>query len=160
MACRYGNLIISLVVPRPRFRFASLAILISLAITAFDIATGLEHWPFGSYPMYSLRYGDQLYWLRLYGVTDGGEVPLRGDRDFAPFDPARLTAALQRLQTSPGSGRKLHDALRNLICIHNAGAPAEPIRALRLYSVHWKLRPGMQGSEPPEDRSLIAEARP
>jgi len=115
-------------------RLASLAIIGFPAITCFDIATGLEHWPFGSYPMYSLRYAERLSWLRLYGLTDRGEIPLRDERDFAPFDEARLIVALQRLPV---------------------GAP---LRALRLYAVSWDLRPGLQGSEPPTERILIAQA--
>jgi hypothetical protein len=146
--------------PSVPLRFASLAIVGFLAVTAFDIATGLEHWPFGSYPMYSLVYSEQLYWLRLYGVTDRGEIPMREERDFAPFDEARLTVALQRLQGTPDASRNLEDALRNLMRIYNGRPAALPIRALRLYTVHWVLRPGMQGSEPPEERTLIAEARP
>jgi|HubBroStandDraft_4_1064222.scaffolds.fasta_scaffold163319_2 hypothetical protein len=38
--------------------------------------------------MYSLLYSDERSWLRLYGVTDRGAIPLRGERDFAPFDEA------------------------------------------------------------------------
>lgn len=55
--------------------FAILVILGFPLISGVDIFTGLEHWPFGSYPMYSTVYPEQLSWLRLYGVTDGGEVP-------------------------------------------------------------------------------------
>src|SRR5580700_1381420 len=100
-------------------RLASLAILGFLAITCFDIVTGLEHWPFGSYPMYSLRYAERRSWLRLYGVTDRGEIPLRGERDFAPFDEARLIVALQRLQSAREANQKLDEALRNLMRLYN-----------------------------------------
>jgi hypothetical protein len=135
-------------------RFASLAILGFLAVTCFDIATGLEHWPFGSYPMYSTLYPERLSWLRLYGVTDRGEIPLRGEHDFAPFDEARLTMALQRLQSAPGGHRKLLEALSNLTQLYRR---QKALRALRLYSVSWTLRPGLQGSEPPDARILIAQ---
>jgi hypothetical protein len=54
--------------------------------------------------MYSLRYAERLSWLRLYGLTDRGEIPLRDERDFAPFDEARLIVALQRLQSARGCG--------------------------------------------------------
>jgi hypothetical protein len=144
-------------------RFASLAIVGFLAITCFDIVTGLEHWPFGSYPMYSLRYAERLSWLRLYGVTDRGEIPLRGERDFAPFDEARLIVALQRLQIARGGNQKLDEALRNLMRLYNRGEArrppvSAPLRALRLYTVRWDLRPGLQGSESPTERILIAQA--
>ena len=140
--------------PKHPLRFASLAIAGFLAITGFDIATGLEHWPFGSYPMYSTIYPEQISWLRLYGVTDRGEIQLRGERDFAPFDEASLIVALQRLQSAPGGNQKLDDALRNLMRLYNR---RRPLRALRLYSVSWALRPGLQGSEPPANRTLIAQ---
>jgi hypothetical protein len=147
----------------PPVRFATLAIVGCLAVTGFDIATGLEHWPFGSYPMYSLSYSEHLSWLRLYGVTDRGEIPLRGERDFAPFDEARLIAALGRFESAPVADRKLAEALSSLMLLYNrqkaARAPAgPPLRALRLYAVSWALRPGATGSEPPRERTLIAQA--
>jgi hypothetical protein len=93
--------------PLPPVRYATLAIVVFLAIAGFDIVTGLEHWPFGSYPMYSLSYPEELSWLRLYAVTDRGEIALRGERDFAPFDEARLVMALERLQSARGGNKKL-----------------------------------------------------
>jgi len=136
---------------------ANCVVLASLAITACDLVTGLEHWPFGSYPMYSTLYSDQLSWLRFYGVTDRGEIELRGDRDFAPFDQARLVVALQRLQAS-GNAQRIDEALRNLIDLHNRRQPpAARLRGLRLYAVRWTLRPGLEGSEPPQGRTMIAE---
>ncbi|MGA2576708.1 MAG: hypothetical protein ABSH24_11870 [Bryobacteraceae bacterium] len=141
--------------PTQALRFASLTIIACLAVTGFDIVTGLEHWPFGSYPMYSTLYSGQLSWLRLYGATDQGEIPLRDDRDFAPFDQARLIVALERLRSAPGGNQKLDEALRNLILLYNRRRKA--LRALRLYSVSWTLRRGLQGSEPPATRTLIAQ---
>jgi hypothetical protein len=155
-------LITYLAMPKLRVRFASLAIIGFLAIACFDIVTGLEHWPFGSYPMYSLLYSEHLSWLRLYGVTDGGEIPLRGERDFAPFDGARLIMALARLQSARGGNQKLEEALRNLMRLYNRRrarrSPAgPPLRALRLYAVRWALRPGLHGSESPRERIPIAQ---
>ena len=136
-----------------------------LAVALFDIATGLEHWPFGSYPMYSLLYSDQLTWLRLYGLTDRGEVPLRGEHDFAPFDEARLIMALQRLESAPNAEQKIRAALRNLVELYDRAAaqrqpPAPRLRALRLYTVRWNLRPGATGTEPPAERTLVAQVVP
>ncbi|MGA2595904.1 MAG: hypothetical protein ABSH09_02720 [Bryobacteraceae bacterium] len=139
-------------------RFKNLAIIGFLAVTCFDIVTGLEHWPFGSYPMYSLLYSEQLDWLRLYGVTERGEIALRGERDFAPFDEARLVMALDRLRTAPKADRKLDEALRNLMELYNRRNPGGPsISSLRLYTVRWTLRLGVQGSEPPQERVLVAQ---
>jgi hypothetical protein len=107
--------------------------------------------------MYSLPYTEQLSWLRLYGVTDRGEIPLRGERDFAPFDQARLIMALERLQSARGGNQKLDAALRNLMRLYNRRKASPPLRSLRLYTVRWALRPGLQGSEPPGERILIAQ---
>src|ERR1039457_1881646 len=92
--------------PLPPVRYATLAIVVFLAIAGFDIVTGLEHWPFGSYPMYSLSYPEELSWLRLYAVTDRGEIALRGERDFAPFDEARLVMAPLKKSLSALTTRK------------------------------------------------------
>lgn len=143
--------------PVPPVRCASLAIVGFLAIACFDIVTGLEHWPFGSYPMYSLSYAENLSWLRLYGVTDRGEIPLRGDGDFAPFDEARLVMALERLQSARGGDQRLDAALRNLMRLYNRRKASPPLRSLRLYAVRWALRPGLEGSESPRQRILIAQ---
>jgi hypothetical protein len=143
-------------------RLASLAIAGFLAVACFDIVTGLEHWPFGSYPMYSLRYTDRLSRLRLYGVVDRGEIPLRGERDFPPFDEARLSMALERLQAARERNRKIDAALRNLIGLYNGrqsgrGLARQPLRALRLYAVRWVLRPGVEASAAPQERVLVAQ---
>src|ERR1022692_1783856 len=143
--------------PLPPVRYATLAIVVFLAIAGFDIVTGLEHWPFGSYPMYSLSYPEELSWLRLYAVTDRGEIALRGERDFAPFDEARLVMALERLQSARGGNQKLDAALLNLMQLYNRRKASPPLRALRLYTVRWALRPGLQGSEPPGEQILIAQ---
>ncbi len=108
--------------------------------------------------MYSLLYSEQLSWLRLYGVTDRGEILLRGEHDFAPFDEARLIMALDRLRGAPGGSEKLGEALRNLMQLYNGrNGRTSPIRSLRLYALHWTLRAGLKGSEPPEARILVAQ---
>jgi len=112
--------------------------------------------------MYSVLYSEQLSWLRLYGVTDRGEIPLRGECDFAPFDEARLIMALERLQRAPGGNQKLEEALRNLMWLYNRRTAwrdpvSPPLRSLRLYAVRWALRPGLQGSESPRERIPIAQ---
>jgi hypothetical protein len=107
--------------------------------------------------MYSLIAGENLSWLRLYGVTDAGEIELRGARDLAPFDEARLVLALERLLDQPAAQQKMQSALRNLMDLHNRRAAGPKLRALRLYRVGWHLLPGMSGSELPIARVPIAE---
>lgn len=133
------------------FRLLSLFIAFLLAVTCFDIASGLEHWPFGSYPMYSLLYGKHFTLLCLYGVNSTGEFRLRGDQSFPPFDEPRLTDALARMPRS-----ELPAALLNLLRIHNRTGGV-PIRTLRLYSASWTLKPGAQGDEPPDQKTLLLE---
>jgi hypothetical protein len=133
------------------FRLPSLCIAFLLAVACFDIASGLEHWPFGSYPMYSLLYQKRFTLLRLYGVNGTGEFPMRGDQSFPPFDEPRLTEALARMPRS-----ELPAALLNLLRIHNRTG-GERIRTLRLYSAGWTLQPGARGDEPPDQKVLILE---
>ena len=141
------------------WRLANLAILGFLAVACIDILTGLEHWPFGSYPMYSLLYSEQRSWLRLYGVTDRGEILLRGERGVTPFDEARLVMGLERLESAHGGKQKLDEALRNLMRLYDRRhAHSVPLRALRLYAVRWVLRPGFEGPQPPQERILVAQA--
>ena len=90
-------------------------------------------------------------------MTDRGEIALRGERDFAPFDEARLVMALARLQSARGGNQTLDAALLNLVQLYNRRKASPPLRALRLYTVRWALRPGLQGSEPPGERILIAQ---
>jgi hypothetical protein len=133
------------------FRFPSILIALLLAVSCFDIASGLEHWPFGCYPMYSLLYPKHFTLLRLYGVNDRGEFPMKGDASFPPFDGARVTDALARIPSS-----ELPAALLNLLHLHNRTTPAK-IRTLRLYSASWTLRPDVKGDEPPEQKVLVLE---
>jgi hypothetical protein len=138
-----------------RKRFAICIVFAALGVTGYDIASGLEHWPFGSYPMYSLTSDERLSWLRLYGVSSDGEVELRGDRQFLPFDDARLIVALENLMKADPSGLRVRQALWNLMELHNRRSQPR-IRALRLYSVAWTLRPGMDGRELPAAKTLVA----
>ncbi len=133
------------------FRLPSLFIAFLLAVNCFDIASGLEHWPFGSYPMYSLLYPKHFTLLRLYGVNGKGEFPMRGNKDFPPFDEARLGAALARIPRS-----ELPAALLNLLRIRNRTG-GERIRTLRLYSASWTLQPGARGDEAPDQKVLLVE---
>src|SRR5262249_45376916 len=115
-----------------------------------------EHWPFGSYPMYSLLYGKDLTYLRLYGVRDG-EIELRSDRDFAPFDQPRLTMALARIRSSDPSERSLKQALAGLLDLYNR-QHATPLLGMRLYEVNLTLRPDSTEIRNRQTRVLIAEA--
>lgn len=138
-------------------RGASIFIAFLLAVTGLDIATGLEHWPFGSYPMYSLLYAKGISSFRLYAVDGSRETLLRGDRNFFPFDEARLDSALAHLVESDRDRPAASAALLNLLPLlqRNTGTS---VRTLRLYSVSWTLHNGATGNEPPDQRTLLAEA--
>lgn len=131
------------------------AVLITfLAITCFDIAAGVEHWPFSQYPMYSTLQNERDRLPALYGVTASGEfaIPVQALR---PFNEGRLLFALRRLD-----GESLDRALADLRRIYdrNRGSGrynGPPISALKLYLVTWDLDKGPQ----PVEKLLVRESR-
>jgi hypothetical protein len=137
-------------------RLASIFILFPLAVACFDISSGLEHWPFSSYPMFSFLFVRHLSVLRLYAVNGAEEIPVKVGRDFAPFEETRLISALSRLRESEPGRRKLPLALLSLLRLHHRNTHTV-IRSLRLYSVGWTLLPGMPGNAAPERKILLAE---
>ncbi len=132
-----------------------------LAIACFDIAVDREHWPFSNYTMYSRVTPAMLSWMRVEGVTAGGEVDLPLDSCFPPFDQVRMVAALGRLASADPGPIPLQRALANLLDLydrHRLAAPDAPfVSGLRLYDVAWGLRPGLTGREPPGRRVAVAE---
>ena len=145
-----------------RLRLVSVNAIIAvvLAIASFDIAIDLEHWPFSNYPMYSRVSSATLSWLRVEGVTAGGEVDLPIDSCFPPFEQVRIVAAFGRLAGGADPSR-IQSALANLLSLydrHRLAAPAAPsVSGLRLYDVAWRLHPGLTGREPPDRRVKVVE---
>ena len=145
-----------------RRRLINSILILFLGIACFDIAIDREHWPFSNYTMYSRVSPAILLWMRVDGVTAGGEVDLPLDSSFPPFDQVRLVAALGRVARSARGPNPLHSALANLLSLydgHRSAVPGPPaVARLRLYDVAWGLHPGLTGNEPPDRRVPVAEA--
>jgi hypothetical protein len=140
---------------------------ILLGASAFDIATGQEHWPFSPYPMFSsVERAWTLDSLLLMGVAadaSGREFPLRDAAFIAPFDQCRLNTALQRARSSDDQGRRLHAMLEDSLARYETqrerGAhDGPPLRAVRVYAAHWTLDEQAQNVDTPDRVRLIDEA--
>lgn len=125
-----------------------------LGIAAFDIAAGIEHWPFSNYPMYVGVQGRTYTWFEMYGESASGEVPIVM-KSLPPFDDGRLSAALSRmgpesLDIALADCRRVYDADRK------AGLyRGPPISRLKLYLVTRELDAGSA----PSRKVLIQESR-
>jgi hypothetical protein len=125
----------------PRRIFIHCVLIAFLGIAAFDIAAGIEHWPFSNYPMYIGVQGPTYTWFEMYGQSATGEIPIVM-KSLRPFDDGRLGAALGRF--GPES---LDLALADCRRIYNADRDAglfsgPPISGLKLYLVTRELNAG------------------
>jgi hypothetical protein len=134
--------------------------------SAYDIVTGREHWPFSPYPMFSkVERAPTLDVLRLFGVSDEPsprEIPLLDQDAIAPFDQARLATALARTVSDPIRRPLITDMLRNCLAryerLRTTGRQnGPPLRAVRLYALHWTLDSGAANAALPDRRELIAQ---
>ena len=149
-------------------RYVAAHILIALVVlgSAYDIATGTEHWPFSPYPMFSaVEKSPTLDSLVLTGVTADGamlEVPLR-DRSFLdPFDQCRLVTAFQRVRARSDADSHLRAMLKDSLLRYErrrqAGAHDGPaLRSIRLYVAHWTLDASARNVDTPDVRTLLGE---
>jgi glycosyltransferase involved in cell wall biosynthesis len=147
-------------------RFTAVHLLIAALIgaSAYDIATGTEHWPVSPYPMFAnVEHEAVLDSVRLYGVVADGsarEIPLLDGAVIAPFDQTRLTTALARVAASkdlPRLDAMLRDCLERYERLRSEGAHSgPPLRGVRLYEVHWTLQPDAANVDRPDSRSLVA----
>jgi hypothetical protein len=136
-----------------------------LGASAFDIITGSEHWPISPYPMFSrVERTATLDGLRLFGVTDEApprEIPLLDPSMIAPFDQTRLSTAMARAVADPQRRPLVDDMLRDCLARYqrlralgtNLGPP---LRAIRLYDVHWTLDGEAANVDTPDRRQLLA----
>ncbi|HEY7460329.1 MAG TPA: hypothetical protein VIC59_00455 [Gemmatimonadota bacterium] len=122
-----------------------------------------ERWPFSPYAMYStLERERTLTWLRLYGVPErepASEIPLLSDDQLAPFDQARLPAALGHMAGRRGDLREaLRDCLERYETLRRSGRhDGPPLRGVRLYRVRWTLDPEARNVDRPDRRTLVLE---
>jgi GT2 family glycosyltransferase len=145
---------------------AHLVVGVLLAGSAYDIATGREHWPFSPYPMFStVQTSPTLDSLLLRGVVDEAgnrEIPLRQAEMIAPFDQCRLNTALSRAQNQADGSARVHAMLQD--CLNRYEAARErgehdgpPLKAIRLYDAHWTLDPEGRNVETPDRSTLVGQ---
>ena len=142
-----------------------LLILGLVGASAYDIASGREHWPFSPYPMFSaVEQVPTLQLLRVVGVTrDGGrEIPLLDSQLIAPFDQCRLSTAFSRTYNNqarrPLTVAMLRDCYDRYEALRSAGQhDGPPLQAVRLYEMKWTLDPEGRNVETPDEKCLLAE---
>lgn len=130
----------------------------------FDIASGLEHWPFSPYAMYARAQGDwALSVPEIVGTrADGGELAVKRSEYLAPFDQARLLQAFGRLAAQPDGMALLRTALADCLARYERrrrdGAHDGPaLRALRLYHSRYELDVAASTVGRPAARTLVLE---
>jgi hypothetical protein len=150
-----------------RLVVAHAIIALLVAGSAYDIATGREHWPLSPYPMFSSAEESRtLDSLIVRGVEDDGsgrELALREAAFIAPFDQCRITTALQRAASMTDGGGRLHAMLSDTLARYEAARESgahdgPPLRAIRLYRAHWTLRPDGSNVDRPDRATLVDEA--
>lgn len=137
-----------------------------------DIASGVEHWPFSPYPMYSRAQSDWASVMpEIVGVRpDGSEFAMKRPELLAPFDQARLLGAFSRMGMRPNGAALVRTALLDCLARYERrrrdGAHDGPaLRALRLYHGRYVLDVAASTAGSPASRTLVmevtdADARP
>jgi len=157
----------ALVVPMGRERLLTIHAFLGFLLVGslIDIVFDREHWPFSQYGMYSeTATSNSLDTLRLFGVPRDGsaEIALYDYRYIRPFDKSRMRWALESMvESGKGSGRAreaVADCLRRYEDLRKAGRhDGPPLRAMRLYRLHWTLDPELRNVDTPDRRELIVE---
>jgi glycosyltransferase involved in cell wall biosynthesis len=153
----------------PARRLAIVYTLMALLVggSAYDIATGEEHWPLSPYPMFAVvDLRPQVESIRLFGVTrgDGREIPLLEEELIHPFDQCRLSTALARtynnLSRRSLTRSLLQDVLERYEARRITGAHDGPaLAAVRAYFMRWQLDPEARNVQTPQIRNLLEEVR-
>jgi hypothetical protein len=108
----YEHLMNNSTVPKRRLLISQAIVAVLIIGALVSIVTDRELWPFSPYPMYS--YAQQDYSsvrMRLYGVTQDTEIPLRDSGYLQPFDITRLSQAFDSINTLPNRQKVLEEAL-------------------------------------------------
>ncbi len=135
-----------------------------LAGSLTDMLWDREHWPFSSYPMYSrLELKNETTKVMLYGVPrNSADVPfpLQSTAFIQPFDRTRLNTALARLARSSQPDKNLRAAAEDVWERYRRSRSegrhaGPPLREVRVYQVHWRLRPDASNVNTPDDKQLL-----
>jgi hypothetical protein len=148
--------------------YAALAVVVGGGLYAIviDAPYAEEPWPFSAYPMYSeLRRGRSVERHRLFGVTreePAQEIPLVDPSYLYPLEHSRFYFTLGRIERRKDGRRSLETAMRDALDRYEARRRAgehhgPPLRALRLYALHWQLDPYARNRDAPELRRLLFE---
>jgi GT2 family glycosyltransferase len=149
-----------------RMLAAHAVIALLVAGSAYDIASGTEHWPFSPYPMFAhVERARTLDSLLLRGVVDDGsgrEIPLREAGMIGPFDQCRLNTAMQRARSGPDGQNRLQAMLQDCLARYEAARgrgehDGPPLEAIRVYDAHWALDPEGRNVDTPTRARLIGE---
>jgi hypothetical protein len=146
---------------RQRVLLVNSVIVFILTASIFDIVTDREHWPFSQYAMYSNIQGRDFKWIRLFGVTEDGEMPVAANLE--TFDEPRLVTAFRRMKKRPNA---LDKALRHYLARYEAMRlagihHAPPIQSLRFYEVVLDLDAWARNQDQLYSRKLLyAVGRP
>jgi hypothetical protein len=148
-----------------RMLLAHLLVALLIGGSAYDVATGTEHWPFSPYAMFSTVARtatlDSVVVRGVVNEPDGREVPLRDGTLIGPFDQCRLTTALQRVRSSGDRNRfesMLQDCLARYEAARLTGKHDGPaLGAVRAYEAHWILDPAARNVDEPTRSRLVGE---
>ena len=106
--------------------------------------------------------------VRLYGATQEqphNEIPLLAPDYIQPFDQARLSVALERMEFKHNTERRhkllnkaVLDVLERYETLRLAGRhDGPPLQGVRLYKERWQLDVRAENVDQPDHRRLIAE---
>jgi hypothetical protein len=136
----------------------------------FCIISDREYWPFSQYPMFSaIERTNSVSALQLYGVTQEEQPDeiLMDERHIEPFNKARFTMALRRMESKRNPEKRsrllkeaLLDSLKRYEKLRLAGLhDGPPLQGARLYRVEWQIDARLGRPDLPDHRKLIAEVQ-
>ena len=145
---------------RQRVLLVNCIIVFIISASIFDIVTDREHWPFSPYAMYSNIQGRNFKWIRLFGVTQQGEIPLAGIQFLSSFDEPRLVTAFRRMKKRPNNHQLLNKALHYYRDRYEAlrlsrTHTGPPLQGVRFYDITLDLDAWVQNRNQPTSMRLL-----
>jgi len=136
-----------------------------LGVQLFDISMQREDWPFSNYSMYAGQQSERAAWIRVYGVTQTGEVALVPERYLRPFDAVRINYSFGHVLDRADQVSSVRRALQSLNALYEGGRRAgehqgPALQSLRLYQEAWLIEPpALANKARPNERHLLYELR-
>ncbi len=124
-------------ISRSRMILASFLILSLVGIHLYEIIASTEHWPFSSYPMYSMLHeSDSFTTLKIVGIRATDNKPI-------PMNAAWLRKTFTRLSRREDAPAQLRRALKKFFEAYQAekrrGAHQAAIKGVRVYQETSRL---------------------